>query len=583
MSGGLSNADFRALLATPRPGAGGGGGSGGDNKEKKKPKKAKPGPGFKPGGKLGVGKEGEGEEGPQYRDRAAERRKGLNTEFEGVPDDLVGLLAGKGDAHGISYEDSKYLGGDVAHTHLVKGLDFALLQKVRAEQEAQKRAGGEAASDEEDGPVLAKPLHVAASQQPLTFHTPLGRAVHAFFFDPKQRGPGVPVTELFLPRRTAFVHDLEDLDAPDVPTTLRRSKEDCPKPQETAMGVLDHGVLGKIAKIMSYMTLQGGGKKKLKRREREALLQQHGIALQGQLKHQEGSAGGAPSPGEQGGNVPEQQQGGGAGQPPKPVNEDDDIFGDAGTEYEPTIKDEKRKAAAAAAADGGGQRRGGYFGGGEDDLHADLPPLPADDAPPPPPPPEDGELVGPAAGPARPPAGFDAAAAYGGYPEADAYQQPAAEEAVAALVRAEKQKEKKRAADLLRGDDDAYAECYPSYYDYGTNLADSDDEGGRGTEQQQQALTRRDFASEADWEEYQASGMAPRQAEGRAKVRQQQKDSSKEKNKLASQLGKIQKIMEEKGYDHASAFAKPQRERGGGGEGGEGGGGGGGFTKKRRI
>lgn len=29
------------------------------------------------------------------RDRAAERRKGLSTEFEGVPDDLVGLLEGK--------------------------------------------------------------------------------------------------------------------------------------------------------------------------------------------------------------------------------------------------------------------------------------------------------------------------------------------------------------------------------------------------------------------------------------------------------------------------------------------------------
>jgi len=31
---------------------------------------------------------------------------------------------------------------------------------------------------------------------------------------------------------------------------------------------------------------------------------------------------------------------------------------------------------------------------------------------------------------------------------------------------------------------------------------------------QQQALTRRDFANEGDWEEYQASGMAPRQLEG---------------------------------------------------------------------
>ena len=28
-------------------------------------------------------------------------------------------------------QESKYLGGDMEHTHLVKGLDFALLQKVR--------------------------------------------------------------------------------------------------------------------------------------------------------------------------------------------------------------------------------------------------------------------------------------------------------------------------------------------------------------------------------------------------------------------------------------------------------------------
>ena len=36
----------------------------------------------------------------------------------------------QGDLRNVSYEDSKYLGGDVAHTHLVKGLDFALLHKV---------------------------------------------------------------------------------------------------------------------------------------------------------------------------------------------------------------------------------------------------------------------------------------------------------------------------------------------------------------------------------------------------------------------------------------------------------------------
>ena len=30
----------------------------------------------------------------------------------------------------MDVEKSKYLGGDVEHTHLVKGLDFALLSKV---------------------------------------------------------------------------------------------------------------------------------------------------------------------------------------------------------------------------------------------------------------------------------------------------------------------------------------------------------------------------------------------------------------------------------------------------------------------
>ena len=29
-------------------------------------------------------------------------------------------------------EESKFLGGDIEHTHLVKGLDYALLRKTRA-------------------------------------------------------------------------------------------------------------------------------------------------------------------------------------------------------------------------------------------------------------------------------------------------------------------------------------------------------------------------------------------------------------------------------------------------------------------
>ena len=57
-----------------------------------------------------------------YRDRAAERQKGLNIDY-----------AQTETMKKVSAEHSKYLGGDLKHTHLVKGLDFALLRKVRDE------------------------------------------------------------------------------------------------------------------------------------------------------------------------------------------------------------------------------------------------------------------------------------------------------------------------------------------------------------------------------------------------------------------------------------------------------------------
>ena len=157
----------------------------------------------------------------------------------------------QGDLRALSYEDSKYLGGDVAHTHLVKGLDFALLQKARGRRgtragggwlvwpparsarslkllpfsaaawphpgaaapppprpqvRAEQAAGGGKGGDEsdEEGPVLAKPVALPGDRGPApTFKSPLGHAVHAFFFDPAARGPGVPVSELFLPRCAA--------------------------------------------------------------------------------------------------------------------------------------------------------------------------------------------------------------------------------------------------------------------------------------------------------------------------------------------------------------------------------------------
>jgi len=95
-----------------------------------------------------------------YRDRARERREGLNKDFELDPDDL--LISNPTIANELSndkvtedeneirqqqIEDSKYLGGDIEHTHLVKGLDFALLEKVKNDQKLAEKLSSDRDAD----------------------------------------------------------------------------------------------------------------------------------------------------------------------------------------------------------------------------------------------------------------------------------------------------------------------------------------------------------------------------------------------------------------------------------------------------
>ena len=54
--------------------------------------------------------------------------------------------------------------------------------------------------------------------------SPMGRSVYNTLFNP----PRVDISGMFLPGRTAFVYDLEDAETNSIPTTLRRSKADCP-------------------------------------------------------------------------------------------------------------------------------------------------------------------------------------------------------------------------------------------------------------------------------------------------------------------------------------------------------------------
>ncbi|GJP62238.1 hypothetical protein CLOP_g19322 [Closterium sp. NIES-67] len=153
----LSNKDFRRMvLETPRRGS-----QPTEKKNQEKNKYATPGSDArrkyygKGKGEDGASVGGDSKEGeePQYRDRAKERREEVNPDYKesAVPSHLgqLNAVAPPGvdltttDAHKLAIEKSKFLGGDVEHTHLVKGLDYALLNKVRSEMKGRGARGGE--------------------------------------------------------------------------------------------------------------------------------------------------------------------------------------------------------------------------------------------------------------------------------------------------------------------------------------------------------------------------------------------------------------------------------------------------------
>ncbi|KAL1205479.1 Suppressor of mec-8 and unc-52-like protein [Cardamine amara subsp. amara] len=198
---------------------------------------------------------------PKYRDRAKERRENQNPDYDPTelssfhavaPPGAVDLRAA--DALKLSIENSKYLGGDVEHTHLVKGLDYALLNKVRSE--IVKKPDGE-----DDGGKTS----VAKEDQRVTFRTTAAKSVYQWIVKPQTI---IKSNDLFLPGRMTFVYDMEGGYSHDIPTTLYRSKADCPVLEEFVTVNVDGSVLDRIAKIMSYLRLGSSGKV-LKKKKKE--------------------------------------------------------------------------------------------------------------------------------------------------------------------------------------------------------------------------------------------------------------------------------------------------------------------------
>ncbi|ROT77549.1 putative protein Red [Penaeus vannamei] len=217
----------------------------------------------------------------KYRDRAKERRDGKNPDYQAedpsqagmggyravAPDLKSGLDAAERRKQMI--QESKFLGGDMEHTHLVKGLDYALLQKVRSEiqlkesevmVEVEKPAEG---TKEKKPPPVQPPMPPPQEEDELTFKTNVGRRIFNAVFNSKQSD----FVDLFLPGRMAYAIDLDDEVAEsDIPTTIIRSKADLQGIENMqATFTTNDIVIQKLTQILSYLRTGRANKKQKKK------------------------------------------------------------------------------------------------------------------------------------------------------------------------------------------------------------------------------------------------------------------------------------------------------------------------------
>ncbi|KAI7818750.1 RED-like protein N-terminal region-domain-containing protein [Kickxella alabastrina] len=250
-----------------------------------------------------------------YRDRAAERRQGTGD----VEEDLV-LGAGV-----EAYERSKFLGGDTEHTHLVKGLDFLLLDRVRAQGPASAQLDSELERLLEQNENQQEQKHdgkmEAAATYGLGAMTALGEGVLGVVQRMSERqanGLGlVKANEVFLPGRMYFEFDLGS----STTTTRIRSQEEVARiagsSGSVATAAIQEGDRVVLAKVISAIAAS-------RQRRRDAREHQQEL-LQEEFEN--------PSP------APEPSVAAGENPSMAEDNSDDDIFAEAGVDYQVTIGD----------------------------------------------------------------------------------------------------------------------------------------------------------------------------------------------------------------------------------------------------
>ena len=297
----MTNADFRKLMMTPRAGSGaepatpslggitpGGGAMSGGSSAPATPRrvdKAKAEERRKKKTYYAKLKKDEDDKmaelAEKYRDRAKERREGVDGPSVPTEDATNAYRAVAPNAHGVHdaaerrkqmIHESKYLGGDMEHTHLVKGLDFALLQKVRAEivsrevveAEEEEEEGSQEASKKGEEKADKKDSEGKDDEEDVLTEcrTTMGKNLMRLVLNPD----GPKSNELFMPGRMAYVMDLEEDGESDIPTTSIRSKKDVENSSQKSTISTNDIVINKLTQILSY--LRAGSRTKRKKKDK---------------------------------------------------------------------------------------------------------------------------------------------------------------------------------------------------------------------------------------------------------------------------------------------------------------------------
>nr|XP_027204390.1 protein Red-like [Dermatophagoides pteronyssinus] len=225
----------------------------------------------------------------KYRDRAKERRDGSNMDAARNSDILTNSTA----YHAVGPDNfdmdaterrkqliqkSKYLGGDMEHTHLVKGLDYALLQKVKAEIQTkededeylrEQQQQEEEARKEEERQQMKK----YSKKDSSTFDDQDRYAIKNKKVENLLKiifNENLPEkNELFRQGRMAYQYDLtNDFPENEIPTTIIRSKAECPNLDAYNSISTNEIIMNKLIQIWTHIR-QGSSKKQ--RRKFESL------------------------------------------------------------------------------------------------------------------------------------------------------------------------------------------------------------------------------------------------------------------------------------------------------------------------